>query len=193
MSFATVLLLILAVKIPKFRESAVSMKCLLMNHVSVPRQSRLWAAKDTTALRLPESFLIDPVFLRQGSSPHGRDPKRGSGRNAIALFCDGGRVEPGGPERAGRKDTQHGRTAGTNGAGSAVDGARRPAHDRVRVMRKPCGKRERTRVADSAGDMTGPRPAISRCAGLHVRPALERGAGSGAGGGYRRTEEHNSG
>jgi len=52
-------------------------------------------------------------------------PKGGSGRNAIALSGDGGRVEPGGPERAGRQDTQHGRTAGTNGAGSAVDGSRR--------------------------------------------------------------------
>ena len=57
---------------------------------------------------------------------------------------------------------QHGRTAGTNGAGSAVDGARRPAHDRGTVMRKPCGKRERTRVADAAGISTA-KTAISRC------------------------------
>jgi hypothetical protein len=64
-------------------------------------------------------------------------PERRLGEQRHRLSCDGGRVEPGGPERAGRKDTQHGRTAGTKGAGSAVDGARRPAHDRGKVMRKP--------------------------------------------------------
>jgi len=32
-------------------------------------------------------------------------PKGGSGRNAVDLSFDGGRVEPGGPERAGGQDS----------------------------------------------------------------------------------------
>ena len=39
-------------------------------------------------------------------------------------------------------------------SGPAVDWARRPAHDRVKVMRKPCSKLEPTRVAESAGCLT---------------------------------------
>jgi len=45
-------------------------------------------------------------------------------------------------------------------SGPAVDWTRRPANDRVKVMRKPCGKLERTGFADSAGIWTR-EPAIS--------------------------------
>ena len=59
-------------------------------------------------------------------------------------------------------------TAGRCGewSGPAVDRARRPAHDRVKVMRKPCGKLERTRVAEEAGDTTLAERQ-SRCGACH--------------------------
>jgi Phage integrase, N-terminal SAM-like domain len=38
-------------------------------------------------------------------------------------------------------------------SGPAVDWARRPANDRVKVMRKPCGKQEPTRVADDGRNL----------------------------------------
>jgi hypothetical protein len=56
-------------------------------------------------------------------------PEGGSGRNDIALAGDGGRVEPGGPKRAGRKEFQHGepteRSEGGEWSGPAVDRDRR--------------------------------------------------------------------
>ncbi len=86
-------------------------------------------------------------------------PTGGSGRNAIALSGDGGRLEPGGPERTGRQDATRDERR-EEWSGPALDGSRPTSHDRVRLRearedRRNTGRDLRHTITDVLMDRCG--------------------------------------